>query len=586
MIKFNNKLFVDSISLFFIFSFIYLINKGFDFSDEGFYALNFSKDQEIGISITYFGLIFKRFGFSIIELRFMRLFFALTACFVLSTGFLNLIKFKEINISNPRLVGSIINLLLLYPLFVGPKTISYNHISNYLSYIILGLIFWSVSQSNNKRSLLFFIMGACFYFVFLSKITTFFVVLFLIILSSFIFIKNQLLFFKLINIVFLLLGFFITSYFFGVYSGFSLIDISLNIFECVSEINKIPQNVHSTNSLFLSQINIIKETLITFFICIISLFPIIRFLNNKGTNKIKISLAFVYVTLFLLLITYFLGGYEIFKIGFSKTYFFQFFSNLYPGFIPYLLIIIFFVTLLYYYLEINQFPNNILEAAICILFSFGIIFGSDNNVFIIISTVLPSLFLGLILLSNNDFFLKNAMFLKPLFRLSFLYLLSSFSFYLYVIPYGEKIFYTLNTKNNFENLKGIYLTKDSNDLLNKINDCLLKNDFKKNDLFLGYGYAVNGIIYSLGGNYPNSILFGASPYLNIFKKNLNYDEIQEKEHVFVIINNNYKSKMVSFLEALKSVDIKFDNSNLIQSIKHSSGTIYNIYKIKINQKSN
>jgi hypothetical protein len=170
MIKYNSKLFVDSISLFFIFSFIYLINKGFDFSDEGFYALNFAKDQEIGKSITYFGLIFKKFGFSIIELRFIRLFLALTACFVLSTGFLNLIEFKKINITNPRLVGSIINLLLLYPLFVGPKMISYNHISNYLSYIILGLIFWSVNLSNNKRSLLYFIMGACFYFICMSAI--------------------------------------------------------------------------------------------------------------------------------------------------------------------------------------------------------------------------------------------------------------------------------------------------------------------------------------------------------------------------------------------------------------------------------
>jgi hypothetical protein len=585
MIKYNSKLFVDSISLFFIFSFIYLINKGFDFSDEGFYALNFAKDQEIGKSITYFGLIFKKFGFSIIELRFIRLFLALTACFVLSTGFLNLIEFKKINITNPRLVGSIINLLLLYPLFVGPKMISYNHISNYLSYIILGLIFWSVNLSNNKRSLLYFIMGACFYFVFLSKFTTFFVVLFLIILSSFIFTKSQLLFFKLINIVFLFLGFFITSYIFGFFSGFSLLDISLNILECVSEINKLSQNAHSSNSIFLSQLNIIKVTILLFSISLFTILPIVKFSHNEKMNKVKISIILLYLTLYIFLLAYFLGGDKILDIELSKTGFFQFISNLYPGFIPYLLIIIFFVALLYYCVEIKQFPNNILEAAICILFSFGIIIGTDNNIYIAINTVLTSLFLGLILLSSNNFFLKNTLFLKSLSVLSIVYLVSSFSFYLYIFPYGVKIFYKLNVKSNLENLKGISLSEDSNDLLSEVNDCLVKNNFRMGDFIFGYGYGVNGIIYSIGGIYPNAILFNSSPYTNIYQKNLRYSEIQEKERLFVIIDNNYISRMESFLEVLESVDLKFDNSNLIQLVKHSSGTTYNIYLISKNQKN-
>lgn len=140
-------------------------------------------------------------------------------------------------------------------------------------------------------------------------------------------------------------------------------------------------------------------------------------------------------------------------------------------------------------------------------------------------------------------------------------------------------------KSNLENLKGISLSEDSNDLLSEVNDCLVKNNFRMGDFIFGYGYGVNGIIYSIGGIYPNAILFNSSPYTNIYQKNLRYSEIQEKERLFVIIDNNYISRMESFLEVLESVDLKFDNSNLIQLVKHSSGTTYNIYLISKNQKN-
>ena len=80
--------------LFFIFItlILYAIKRGFDYTDEAFYLLNFSKNQEIGISASFFGILLKSFDLSIFELRIIRLLLTITSPIAL---FIAITKYKD-----------------------------------------------------------------------------------------------------------------------------------------------------------------------------------------------------------------------------------------------------------------------------------------------------------------------------------------------------------------------------------------------------------------------------------------------------------------------------------------------------------
>lgn len=420
-------LLVNGISIFIIFSFLFMMNKGFSISasDEGFYMLNQDKNQELGKTITYFGLLFKKFDFSIITLRFIRLILTLISCCVFSTGIYIYLKKNKKNISHLGILVSVVNLLLLYTFIWGPKTLSYNHISNSFCFIIIGLLFWSF---NLKRAeFVFLLIGSSLYFIFISKFTTSLLFFGLILILQFIEFNKISPVQKVINISILISGFLITSFLFYNYSGMSFFEIQRNISDVASQINNANKDSHIF-FIFKIQIEIVVKTLEILSICILLFFPLFHFLFKKKSNTLKFVGLFYFIACYLFIL-WIMGGEKIIPIAFSKDGFLKFIDNLYIGAPIYILILIYLGLLIYNSLKTSTFPKNILISFVCILFSFGILFGSDNYFLNNITFVLAPLTFSLILMTDEMVINKYASFIKPYFSILIFSIFLSFSFF-------------------------------------------------------------------------------------------------------------------------------------------------------------
>ena len=160
--------------LFFIFItlILYAIKRGFDYTDEAFYLLNFSKNQEIGISASFFGILLKSFDLSIFELRIIRLLLTITSPIAL---FIAITKYKDnSNFLYKRHYFYFFFLMLFSSLLnfsYGPQTLSYNTISNNCTIITMALFIIGIYSNSKVRYLLFTLAGITCYITFVGKFT-------------------------------------------------------------------------------------------------------------------------------------------------------------------------------------------------------------------------------------------------------------------------------------------------------------------------------------------------------------------------------------------------------------------------------
>lgn len=177
-------------------------NKGFDFSDEGYYIAGYSNLLEYNIGITAFHFLvlqtIAKFGSGLIYFRITRLLLTLIACFFLAYA-LNACndRYKLISGENSRrniLLLTLIGFAGCLPGYgLGPQTLSYNHLTFIFSTVFTGFLFLMLARSEKQRAIRFysFFAGIFFGFEFFVKIPTavFLGILFLIV--EFLLIRKQ-----------------------------------------------------------------------------------------------------------------------------------------------------------------------------------------------------------------------------------------------------------------------------------------------------------------------------------------------------------------------------------------------------------
>ncbi len=174
--------------------------RGLDLSDESYYYLGYLfYDYQPNLYPVSFHMIyhqlFSPFNFTIIEIRFLRLFLTIVTALLLFFSIKKRINFtkkqEHIILFNILLSG----MLLSYTL--APLTLSYNSMSSILIGLIIGV--WILGVSSNKfyHTLIYlFLLGAFFSILFFVKITNLLLLPLLLIATATLYLVNKKSFFK------------------------------------------------------------------------------------------------------------------------------------------------------------------------------------------------------------------------------------------------------------------------------------------------------------------------------------------------------------------------------------------------------
>ena len=149
------------------------INRGFDFSDEGLYALLAVPNQANDAGIFNYDLFFKLFykitgiEFGLIGLRILRLLSCFVAAFSLSVFWKNLSKSKTLSIDIYLI--SLLGLLEGYAFL--PSSLSYNSLSVFWASIILAILSMNRVPIFSQRWIHFIVLGISLAALFYIKLT-------------------------------------------------------------------------------------------------------------------------------------------------------------------------------------------------------------------------------------------------------------------------------------------------------------------------------------------------------------------------------------------------------------------------------
>lgn len=506
---------------------IWGLNKGIDFTDEGYLILGAQKNQEILLGLNNYHAILKLLFFwinpTLINLRILNFMLAIISSFIFFKGLQGHIgkqrktRFWLIII----LIGNII------PISHGVVVLSYNSLGAYFSLIGLGFFLHDTSALVPKAPIFKILSGLFFSFVFLIKIPSLIVLIFLLFIYLFIN-RNKSYKSNTISIFFYLLGFFSGLFIFLLKYG-SLLDLYLSITEELYIYN-YAKGGHDNSALLRGLITLTIQSIkyvfgITFFL---TLFFLIK--------KIKQNSKRVFISVIL-------------KVFFA-FYFLRFFSLENRDASPYYVLVL--STLLYIILlsffkreKINFERKKICIGLVLFLMPFLLAFGTNNNLIANAIYLLPS-WIALLAILNFNF--------KIELRYFFLFLFFSFSpyffYYHYVInPYGKS-----NLINQTELLESPQVKLDSLSIknINLLKERLIENGFKKGDPIITL-FKLPGLIYLMDGSSPGSS-FSAwnEKYINLF------------------------------VSKLKKTSINFQKAYLLINAKISQETINNLNKAGIN----
>lgn len=164
---------------------IYAMDKGFQFSDAGFYVMRYQDYQPLGLGIGCEHLIMRTiFSFvpkDIVSLRWFEVALALLSSLVLAFAFLQFSKTKY-KINNCILILIVLTIFssVLFHLSTG-LCVSYNSLNLYSLILAVAFLFLAITHKSIWYSLM---IGLFLSFVFYIKISTFFLVLPLFLLAS------------------------------------------------------------------------------------------------------------------------------------------------------------------------------------------------------------------------------------------------------------------------------------------------------------------------------------------------------------------------------------------------------------------
>lgn len=501
---------------------IWGLNKGIDFTDEGYLILGAQKNQEILLGLNNYHAILKLLFFwinpTLINLRILNFMLAIISSFIFFKGLQGHIgkqrktRFWLIII----LIGNII------PISHGVVVLSYNSLGAYFSLIGLGFFLHDTSALVPKAPIFKILSGLFFSFVFLIKIPSLIVLIFLLFIYLFIN-RNKSYKSNTISIFFYLLGFFSGLFIFLLKYG-SLLDLYLSITEELYIYNYV-KGGHDNSALLRGLITLTIQSIkyvfgITFFL---SLFFLIK--------KIKQNSKRGFITV-------------LFKILFS-LYFLRFFSTEGRDASPYYILVL--STLLYVLLKsvlnkekMNFETKKISIGLVLLLTPFLFAFGTNNNLISNAIYLLPS-WIALLALLNFNFKIE----LKNFFLFLFISISPYFFYHHYVInPYRKSnlINQTLLLENT--QIKLDTLTYKN---INLLKEKLIENGFKKGDPLITL-YKLPGLIYLLEGASPGSSLSAwDEKYIDLFLSKIKKTKISH-EKAFLLINTKISLNTINKLK--------------------------------------
>ena len=149
------------ITLLFFSIIIWIIDKGFDLTDEGYHLLGYSNNQEIGIptNFSFYHLVVKNIfswiNLDILNTRILRLSLSIISTFIFIHGFHQLVTkyFKQNKYQYGQYLFLLIGTFMSYAF--GPQAISYNHLVQFISLICFGLLFMVICNPSINNKTLF-----------------------------------------------------------------------------------------------------------------------------------------------------------------------------------------------------------------------------------------------------------------------------------------------------------------------------------------------------------------------------------------------------------------------------------------------
>ncbi len=139
-------------------SVLWAIDKGFDFTDEGYYLLGYQPHQPLGLTLSNFHLIVRTIlGFLTIDIigaRLLRLALTLAGLLLFSRALATFAREHGLDHYKPRVAAGVLALGMFCSYSFGPQSLSYNHLTQFLAsaycYLAIGLL--SRNTSNMRRA--------------------------------------------------------------------------------------------------------------------------------------------------------------------------------------------------------------------------------------------------------------------------------------------------------------------------------------------------------------------------------------------------------------------------------------------------
>ena len=500
---------------------IWGLNKGIDFTDEGYLILGVQKNQETLLGLSNYFAIFKLLFFwinpTLLNLRILNFILAIISAFIFFKGLHCYLgkKRKTWFWFIIILIGNII------PISNSVVILSYNSLGAYFLLTALGFFLHDISGSTPKAPIFKILSGLFLSFVFLIKIPSLILLIFLLFIYP---ISNRNKCFKSnsISIFYYLLGFFLGLCIFLLKYG-SLQDLYLSIVDEFQILNNA-KGGHDTSALLMGLMNLVIISLkyvigISF---LLSLFFLIKKIKQKS-KRVFIS--------------------ALFKLLFT-VYFLRFFSTESRDASPYYILVL--STLLYallnslfnkekIYFEIKKISVGL----ILFLMPFLLAFGTNNNLISNAINLLPS-WIALLALLNSNFTIE----LKSFFLFLFFSFSPYFFYYHYVVNPHRKC--NLTSQTLLLNNSKIKIDRLSHKNINLLKQKLTENGFKKGDPIITL-FKLPGLIYLLEGTSPGSSLSAwDSKYIDIFLSKLKQTKIRY-EKSYLILTTKIGQKTINKL---------------------------------------
>ncbi len=534
-------------------------NKGFDFTDEGFYLLNYAKDQESGLTNSYITLVLKPLGFSILELRITRVILSVASAAVLWFGIHRLLRTDKHTTQHDMIFLALLLISSFLSYTFCPQTISYNTLASNVSFIIIGLTLLVLSNSlaTWTNFAILFLIGLITYICFLSKSTTGIIIILIVIsliTATYFRDKNR----CIQYITFFLSGLLCSEELVRITTGSSAFSVLENLSQISIELRKITDG-YSLGTLIYRQFIILADSVKFTLFLLVAYLPFFFWQFRKTALNFAVTTLY-HLAVFAGLIWLFSSERSDYTLNAKNIRYVL--VDLAPGLIPYCLIIVAYFYVIYRSIKIET--RNIMVSATLIITCFAIILGTNNYFLFNIVFTLPLLISALYILNIPEEVISNT-FLKSLSTV-FLFVAVTSIFYYYIIrPYRTFPLWQQKQEIALQPLKGLKLDSKTIEYINRTSTILNKSGFRKGDYVIGI-YRLPGLIFAINGISPGSILW-AEESRTMFLKSLDITTLNKDKKIFFLVNDMGSDE---FYSALEERGINFKEY-------HEVGKVYNQY---------